>query len=312
MREALRLLRRLPAAARGPAVADAFEARLRADLGFDPDGDAGGAEARERTASLALVLEIVRSAVAGRPEVDGRGLLADLEGAGRGGGGRVGRRREPADPPPGQGPRVGRGPPPGPGGGNPADPAGDGRRCARRGAPPPLRRADARPSPPRPVVGGASGRARRSRDAAAPEPVPAGPRGRGRPPSRRARRGPWPPCRPGRGSLPAGAGSPARPSGAAPDRAAPRGPARLALRPRPSRRRARLRRRPRRAAGRPSSRSGRARRRRSGGSRGWARPSSSATGRRSSPSSPITRGTARSRLRPASSAAWRRRARTGR
>ncbi len=68
VREALRLLRRLPAAARGSGVADALEARLREDLGFDPDGDLVGAEARERTASLALVLEIAREAVAARVE----------------------------------------------------------------------------------------------------------------------------------------------------------------------------------------------------------------------------------------------------
>jgi DNA helicase-2/ATP-dependent DNA helicase PcrA len=66
-------------------VADALEARLRADLGFDPDGDAAGAETRERTASLALVLAIAREATAGRagvetaPELDARALLADFE-----------------------------------------------------------------------------------------------------------------------------------------------------------------------------------------------------------------------------------------
>jgi DNA helicase-2/ATP-dependent DNA helicase PcrA len=85
VREALRLMRRLPAGTRGPAVADALEARLRADLGFDPDGDAAGAETRERTASLALVLAIAREATAGRagvetaPELDARALLADFE-----------------------------------------------------------------------------------------------------------------------------------------------------------------------------------------------------------------------------------------
>lgn len=97
MRQALRLVRQLPATARGPAVADALEARLREDLGFDPDGDAAGAEARERTASLALVLEMAREAVAARggsesapaldaqpgsesaPGLDARALLADLE-----------------------------------------------------------------------------------------------------------------------------------------------------------------------------------------------------------------------------------------
>ena len=94
VREALRLLRRLPAGARGSGVADALEARLREDLGFDPDGDLVGAEARERTASLALVLEIAREAVAARveaaregrrerrspgpPQVDAQALLADF------------------------------------------------------------------------------------------------------------------------------------------------------------------------------------------------------------------------------------------
>ena len=67
VREALRVVRRLPADARGPALVAALEARLRSDLGFDPDADAAGAEARERTASLALVLEIARTAAANAP-----------------------------------------------------------------------------------------------------------------------------------------------------------------------------------------------------------------------------------------------------
>ena len=97
VRGAIRLLRRLPADARGPEVADAFETRLRADLGFDPAGDAAGAEARERTAALALVLEIARETAAGRagaeirpeggparggaaqPGIDAAALLAELE-----------------------------------------------------------------------------------------------------------------------------------------------------------------------------------------------------------------------------------------
>jgi DNA helicase-2/ATP-dependent DNA helicase PcrA len=75
VREALRLLRRLPAAGRGAEVVAALEVRLRADLGFDPDGAAAGAESRERTASLALVLEIAREAMAGRAGGEGaRGL----------------------------------------------------------------------------------------------------------------------------------------------------------------------------------------------------------------------------------------------
>ena len=85
VRGALRLLRRLPVEARGADVVDAFEARLREDLGFDLDGDAAGPEARERMASLALILEMARDAVAGRvgpetaPELDAQALLADFE-----------------------------------------------------------------------------------------------------------------------------------------------------------------------------------------------------------------------------------------
>jgi DNA helicase-2/ATP-dependent DNA helicase PcrA len=68
VREALRLLRRLPAAARGAEMVDALEESLRENLGFDPDVDAAGAEARERTAALALVLEIAREAAGRRAE----------------------------------------------------------------------------------------------------------------------------------------------------------------------------------------------------------------------------------------------------
>ena len=95
VRQAVRLLGRLPGELQGPDLVDALEARLRADLGFDPDGEAGGAEARERTAALLLVLEIARGAVrrgAGTPPaagsipdprspaaaVDARELLAEL------------------------------------------------------------------------------------------------------------------------------------------------------------------------------------------------------------------------------------------
>ena len=83
VREALRLLRRLPAALHGLEVADALEARLRADLGFDPDGEVIGAEARERMAALTLVLEIAREVAAPAPAagspLDARALLADFE-----------------------------------------------------------------------------------------------------------------------------------------------------------------------------------------------------------------------------------------
>src|SRR5450759_2090298 len=84
VRNALRLLRRLPEPARGRALIEALETSLRADLGFDPDGDAAGAEARERTASLALVLDIAREAVAESARVgpaaglDGHALLVEF------------------------------------------------------------------------------------------------------------------------------------------------------------------------------------------------------------------------------------------
>jgi DNA helicase-2/ATP-dependent DNA helicase PcrA len=79
VKAALRFLRRHPGAARGPEVADALEAHLREDLGFEPDADAVGAEARERTAALGLVLEIARTTVAAQPEIEPRALLADFE-----------------------------------------------------------------------------------------------------------------------------------------------------------------------------------------------------------------------------------------
>ena len=78
VKDALRLLRRLPAAARGQELGDALEASLRVELGFEPGGAAAGAETRERAANLALVLEITRSAIATRPDADQSALLADL------------------------------------------------------------------------------------------------------------------------------------------------------------------------------------------------------------------------------------------
>ena len=85
VREAVRLLRRVPPTARGHEVADDLDVRLRSELGFDPDGEAVGAEARERTAALALVLEMVREAVAAAAaagstgDLDARAVLAGLE-----------------------------------------------------------------------------------------------------------------------------------------------------------------------------------------------------------------------------------------
>jgi DNA helicase-2/ATP-dependent DNA helicase PcrA len=90
VRDALRLLRRLATGAgaadapRGSQLLAALDARLRADLGFEGDTASGpslggGAEARERTANLALVLEIAGEAVAARHDIDVAGLAADFD-----------------------------------------------------------------------------------------------------------------------------------------------------------------------------------------------------------------------------------------
>ncbi len=79
VRDALRILRRLPAGLRAAELVDAFEARLRTELGFEED-TAGGAEARERSASLALLLEMARTAAASAPaDLDAPTLVAEFE-----------------------------------------------------------------------------------------------------------------------------------------------------------------------------------------------------------------------------------------
>jgi DNA helicase-2/ATP-dependent DNA helicase PcrA len=78
VREALRLLRRMPASSQGRELVDAYEKRLRVDLGFESDDGAVGTEARERTASLALVLEIAQAAVASQANLDARSLLTEF------------------------------------------------------------------------------------------------------------------------------------------------------------------------------------------------------------------------------------------
>jgi DNA helicase-2/ATP-dependent DNA helicase PcrA len=79
VRDALRLMRRLPAGLVGSQLLAAFDAGLRADAGFEAADAGGGAEARERTASLALVLEIAGEAVAARHDIDRDALVADFE-----------------------------------------------------------------------------------------------------------------------------------------------------------------------------------------------------------------------------------------
>ena len=101
IRDALRLLGRLPEEARGSMLLAAFDAKLRSELGFEDDSSGGaggagasgaggsgaaggppsraGAEARERTASLGLLLEIAGEAVAARHDIDRAALAADFE-----------------------------------------------------------------------------------------------------------------------------------------------------------------------------------------------------------------------------------------
>ncbi len=86
VRDALRLLRRLSAGAdapRGFQLLAALDARIRTDLGFEAEGGergrGGGAEARERTANLGLVLEIAGEAVAARHDIDVAGLVAEFD-----------------------------------------------------------------------------------------------------------------------------------------------------------------------------------------------------------------------------------------
>jgi len=85
VRDALRLLRRLATGAgasdapRGSQLLAALDARFRADLGFETEDQGGGAESRERTANLALVLEIAGEAVAARHDIDVAGLAADFD-----------------------------------------------------------------------------------------------------------------------------------------------------------------------------------------------------------------------------------------
>ena len=90
IRDALRLLRRLPDDAIGSRLLAAFDARLRSELGFEDESSGGsgaaggppsraGAEARERTASLGLLLEIAGEAVAARHDIDRAALAAEFD-----------------------------------------------------------------------------------------------------------------------------------------------------------------------------------------------------------------------------------------
>jgi DNA helicase-2/ATP-dependent DNA helicase PcrA len=78
VREALRLLKRLPDSATGPMLAHLLDERLRLDMGFIEGDDSGGPAARERTASLALVIELSQDAAKANADIGPEGLLAEF------------------------------------------------------------------------------------------------------------------------------------------------------------------------------------------------------------------------------------------
>jgi DNA helicase-2/ATP-dependent DNA helicase PcrA len=80
VRDALRLLKRVPETARGPMLAHLFEELLRTELGYEQGvvADTGGPAARERAAALALVVELAQEAAAANPGLDRDALLAEL------------------------------------------------------------------------------------------------------------------------------------------------------------------------------------------------------------------------------------------
>jgi DNA helicase-2/ATP-dependent DNA helicase PcrA len=78
IRSALRLIRALPRSLAGPALLEEIERRLRTDLGFEPEEEPVGADAREQQASLALVRDLVSAAVTAAPGLDARALLQDF------------------------------------------------------------------------------------------------------------------------------------------------------------------------------------------------------------------------------------------
>ena len=69
-----------PATIVGSQLLAAFDNGLRKEMGFDAEATAGrGAEARERTASLALLLQITGEAVGARNDLDRDALVAEFE-----------------------------------------------------------------------------------------------------------------------------------------------------------------------------------------------------------------------------------------
>ena len=79
VREARQLLRRTKLFATGPGLVDAVRSLFAERLGLGADIEAGGEEAREREASLELIIGIAADLVAGEPTLTVRGLLTELD-----------------------------------------------------------------------------------------------------------------------------------------------------------------------------------------------------------------------------------------
>ncbi len=78
VREALRLLKRLPATATGLMLAHLLSERLMTEMGYVEGDDSGGPAARERTSSLALVVELAQEAAKADTAINPEALLADF------------------------------------------------------------------------------------------------------------------------------------------------------------------------------------------------------------------------------------------
>ncbi|HET9850994.1 MAG TPA: ATP-dependent DNA helicase UvrD2 [Candidatus Limnocylindrales bacterium] len=86
IKEAIRLLARLPKDLIGSRLLAGFDAGLRKDLGFEAEEGSGGpraggrgAESRERTASLSLLLQIASEVVGARNDIERDGLVEEFE-----------------------------------------------------------------------------------------------------------------------------------------------------------------------------------------------------------------------------------------
>ena len=78
VRDALRLVKKLPETATGPMLVHLLEERLITEMGYLAGDDSGGPAARERTASLALVIELAQEAAVADGGIDPARLLADF------------------------------------------------------------------------------------------------------------------------------------------------------------------------------------------------------------------------------------------